>query len=157
DPKCKFRRWVAVQDGCVAGVAQYSQLAGRYHPRKFWLEFDVAPPARRQGIGGALYDCLMEDLAAHDPMLARVALREEMAEGRRFLEKRGFSESWRSWDLIRDLADYHPAPEESARLEKRLREEGIEIRTFAELADDPDRDRRLYDLYEETRQDASFW
>ncbi|HYN90067.1 MAG TPA: GNAT family N-acetyltransferase, partial [Ardenticatenaceae bacterium] len=157
DPIVKFLRLVAERDGQVIGVAQHDQLVGRYHPGKFWLQIEVHPRFQRQGVGGALYDSLMAALATHDPLLARVAFRDDMGDCRRFLEMRGFQEDWHSWELELDLNIASPSAALAARVEEKLRSEAIEIRTYGELARDAARDQKLYDLYEETRQDATFW
>ncbi|MEM7033216.1 MAG: GNAT family N-acetyltransferase [Chloroflexota bacterium] len=155
DPKCNHERWVAEQDGVIVGTAQYDQLAGRYHPDKYWLEIEVHPDYQRQGIGTALYEQVINGVQAHNPWLARVAFQGNMTAAHHFLERYGYAEEWRSWDWKLDVPNYQPPAEASALLVQ-LEEEGFEIRTYTELADDPDRSRRLYELHESTRQDAPF-
>ncbi len=144
DPKCKFRRWVAERDGRVVAVGAYGQYAGMYHPRKFWGEIYVHPDCQRQGIGSALYDCVLDALAPFDPLSLRADSREDWAGTIRFLRARGFEEDMRSWESRLDVAAFDPAP--YAGVEEEVRANGIVIKTMRELAADPERDRKLYDL-----------
>ncbi len=144
DPKCKFRRWVAERDGRVVAVGAYGQYAGMYHPRKFWIDLHVHPEHQRQGIGSALYDCLMDALAPFDPLSVRSDSREDWADRLRFLRARGFEEGMRSWESRLDLAVFDPAPYAGAA--EAVRAHGIAIKTLRELAADPERDRKLYEL-----------
>lgn len=151
-PYITFQRWVAEKDDQVIGMAEYHQLEGRYHPDKYWLEIDVHPAHQRQGVGSALYDQVIEGVKTHNPLLARVAFQETMPAAKQFLTKRGFTEEWRSWDWKLDVVKFEQP--DTSELDARLTADGIEIKTFNELADDPNRSRKLFDLHEETRQDA---
>lgn len=152
DAKCRHGRWVAEVDGTVLGWAQHDQLAGRYHPDKYWLEFFVHPDHQRQGIGSALYDTVLTALQPFKPWLVRVALREDMTGCRAWLARRGFREDWRSWESRLDMAAFDSTP--FAGYQERLAEQGITLRSFRDLADDPNRDRKLFDLLAEVRPDA---
>ena len=57
---------------------------------------------------------------------------------------RGYTEAMRSWESRLAVADFDPAP--FAEAEARTVASGIVIRTYAELAGDPERDRKLYEL-----------
>lgn len=151
---CRLQRWVAEQAGEVVGVGQYAHLAGRYHPRKYWLDFAVRPDLQRQGIGAALYEQVMDALRPLDPLLVRVALREDMDPCIRFVTARSFAEEWRSWGQILDLSGFDIAAHDLAGHEARLRAEGIEIKPWADLLDDPASRQKLFDLFAETRADA---
>src|SRR5205807_7633858 len=50
------------------------------------------------------------------------------------------------------MANFDPVP--YAGLEEKVARDGVLIRTLAELADDPDRDRKLYELHCEVEEDV---
>lgn len=151
---CAHARWVAESDGRVVGLSEYDQLAGRYHPNKYWLRVEVLPVFQRRGIGAALYETVLNALAVRDPWLARFALRENMDASLRFLKQRGFAEEWRSYESHLDVPQFNLATLADA--EAKLRARGIAIQTYAELAADAARDEKLYELYEDTRADTVF-
>jgi GNAT superfamily N-acetyltransferase len=153
DPQCRHRRWVAEAQGAVVGVGEYGQSAGMFHPQKFWVYLAVLPRCRRQGLGGALYEHVLAALAPFEPLSVRVGnVREDMTDSRRFLERRGFVESMRGWQSRLDLASFDPTP--FTAVAEQVAAQGIEIRSMRELADDPDRDRRLWELEVALDQDV---
>jgi GNAT superfamily N-acetyltransferase len=115
-----------------------------YHPRKFSIFLMVHPDYQRRGIGGRLYGHLQETMAPFDPLALRSNAREDKTNGVSFLQKRGFIEEMRHWESHLDVAAFDPAPFD--RDARRVAEQGIVVRTFPELASDPDRMRKLYDL-----------
>ncbi len=149
---CRHQRWVAEGDSGLIGMGLHTQIPGRYHPRKFWLELAVHPDYQRQGLGAALYDHVLAAVAAYDPLLVRFSFREDMTPYRCFLEARGFQEDWRSWESRLDVQAFDPTPYDD--YQAGLATHGIQILSFAALDDDVDRDWKLYQLMEETRQDA---
>jgi GNAT superfamily N-acetyltransferase len=152
DPKCKFARWVAERDGRVVAVGEYGQSAGMYHPRKFWVDVQVRPECQGLGLGAALYDRVVAALAPFAPLSLRADTREDWARAVRFIRDRGFAENMRSWESRLDVAAFDPAP--YAGTEEATRAGGIAIRTMAELAADPARDRKLYALEQELSEDV---
>jgi GNAT superfamily N-acetyltransferase len=145
DPKCKFRRWVAVEAGAVVGTGAYDQDIGDYAPHRFYVDFKVAPENQRRGIGAALYEHVMAELQPFEPHVLRANAFEDRPQGFVFMQRRGFFEAWRETPVRLDLAAVDLAP--YAGLEERLDRDGIRILTLADLASDPARDRKLYDLY----------
>jgi GNAT superfamily N-acetyltransferase len=144
DPKHKFQRYVALTNGQIVGFANYFQPGWAFHPRKFGVSVSVHPECQGRGIGSALYDTVMEALAPFEPLLVRTRTREDWARGVRFILDRGFVEDMREWESHLDVAAFDPAPFAGA--ERKMREHGIEIKSMVELADDPDRDRKIYEL-----------
>ena len=151
DPTHKYARLVAEHDERSVGIGEYGQAFDEYHPRKFWMNIIAHPDVQRRGIGSALYDQVMQDLQQHDPIAVRSQVREDMAASIRFLEARGFRNVWRSWESRLDLTTFDPAPYQG--LEEKLRDQGIEIKTLAELASDPECYRKLYELDNEVARD----
>jgi GNAT superfamily N-acetyltransferase len=151
DPKCRFARWVADLEGQIVAAGEHDQTAYRYHPRKFWLDVFVHPEYQRQGIGRRLYDYVLAAMHSYDPYMARCAVREDQVGSIRFLTRRGWTEAHRTWESFLDLSAFDPRPFAGA--EQRLEAEGIRIVTLPELSHDPERDRKLYALVWEIRQD----
>jgi GNAT superfamily N-acetyltransferase len=136
----------------MVAAGEYGQWAGMYHPRKFWLQLAVLPQWQGRGFGAAFYDHMLGALAALEPISIRSDAREDMARSRRFLEDRGFTETMRSWESRLDVAAFDPAPFAGA--EEKARAHGIEVRSLAELASDPERDRKVYDLVWAVEEDV---
>ncbi len=151
NPKCRYHRWVALEDEHVVGFASYGQDISDYHPQKFYIAVEVLPEFQRQGIGAALYDRLMDGLQPFDPRVLRADAFENLPQGFPFLARRGFHEIWRETPVHLDVTAFDVAP--YAGLEDRLRAQGITITTASALRDDPDRDWKLYDLYHALEQD----
>lgn len=144
DPKCKIARWAAEQDGQMVGYSVYVQNADFYHPQKFWVTVRVRPTHQRQGIGGALYDTVLENVKQYDPIALQIQLREDQDAALRFARQRGFEEFGRRWASVLDVTTFDLAPHLAAL--ERLAEQGIVLKSIAELASDPERDQKLYDL-----------
>lgn len=149
--KCKHSWWVAAADGQVLGACGYDQYIGRYHPHKFALTAWVHPQHQNCGIGTALYETVMTALARHEPISVAAQTRESVPAGVRFLTRRGFREAMRSWQSALELERFDPAAHADA--ESGLREHGIRVVSHTDLAADPDRDRKLFELANTTRLD----
>lgn len=151
EPHIRLGRWVAEADGGIAGWAEHDQTAYRYHPRKFWLDAYVDPAFQGRGIGAALYDTVMEALRPYMPLAIRNAVREDFTRAIAFLERRGWAVASRTWASELDVAAFDPAP--YAGVADAVRAGGVAIKTLPELADDPDHERKLYELVWAIRQD----
>ena len=151
-PKVKAQRWVAEVDGAVLGFASYSQSYFNYHPQRFHINVEVHPDYQRRGIGAALYDKVIADLAGFDPRVLRADAFTNLPQGFPFLHKRGFYEAFRETPVHLDIKTFDPSP--YIDLEDKLLESGIRITTVPELACDPDRDRKIYELYHQVSEDV---
>ena len=154
DPSCRFRRFVADRFGEVVGYAEYDQSPSMYHPQKFEIGVYIDPDQQRKGIGTALFDYLMMDLAPFDPITLRSFAREDDEASVRFLTKRGFAEVMRSWESRLDVPSFDFSPYEH--LGDKITERGLALTTMGKLASDPDRDRKLYELDMELLEDVPF-
>lgn len=152
NPRYKFQRWVAVMDGDVVGFGSYGQGGLDYHPQRFYVNVEVSPNYQRQGIGAALYDQVMAGLYPFDPRVLRANAFTNLPQGFPFLQKRGFYEAFRETPVHLDVASFAPGP--YAGLEAKLLDKGIIVKTLRELEPDPDRDRKIYDLYWEITDDV---
>ncbi len=150
-PKCQYRRWVAEEKGEVAGFATYGQSIFDYHPQRFYVNVEVHPAHQGQGVGAALCDQVMDGLRPFDPRVLRADAFANLPQGWHFLQKRGFFEAFRETPVHLDVAAFDPSP--YTHLEVRLKEKGIVIKTVRELEDDPERDRKIYELYCEVEAD----
>jgi mycothiol synthase len=144
DPKLKFQRWVAFEKDQVVGAGGYHQSIWFAHPQKFMLWIGVLPGHQGRGIGSALYETVIHGLQPFDPLAMRASTTEDNPQSMRFLEKRGFQE------VIRDIrSELNVQAFNLSRftgLEDRFRGNGIVIKTLPELENDPERNRKLYDL-----------
>ena len=144
DPKFKTQRWVAIEKDQILGAGYYTQSNWFAHPQKFMIWVGVHPRHQRGGIGCALYETIMQGLQPFEPLALRTRANDDSPQSIRFLEKRGFQE------VIRDIpSELNVQAFDLTRftgLEDRFRGSGIEIKTLPELENDPERNRKLYDL-----------
>ena len=152
NPKCRAHRWVAERYGEIVGFAGYSQHLFDYEPGKFYVVLEVLPSNRNLGIGAALYNHVIEGLGAFRLSRLRADGFADHPEGVRFLQKRGFVEVFRERPLHLDVGGFDPLLHIG--IEARLHDEGIEIKSLSELEHDPDRDRKLYELYWQATEDV---
>lgn len=152
NPAHMLLRVVVEQAGALVAVGQINQETWRFHPQKFHLFVWVQPDAQRCGIGAQVYDHLVLQVAAHNPIALRTSLREDNAPGLRFAARRGFVEEMRSWTSRLDVAAFDPAP--FAGVIERVLAQGVRITTLAELASaDPACWQKLYELDRSTGAD----
>jgi GNAT superfamily N-acetyltransferase len=150
-PKNPHARWVAVEAGRPVGFAACWRGPAAYPPLSFQIDIQVHPQFQRRGIGGALYERLVLWLQAYAPPALRADAFTNLPQGFPFLVKRGFYEAFRETPVHLEVAAFDPRP--YAGLEPTLEGEGIVIRSLPELAGDPGRERKLYDLYWEAEED----
>lgn len=152
EPPYEFRRLVAEVGEQLLGTGSFEQHAGMYHPQGFDLGVVVAPEAEGRGLGGALYDQLLTDLEPFNPTVLRAQVRETHAHALRFAAKRGFSEAKRDFTATLEPARFDDAP--FADVVKDVEQQGIVIRSLAELSDDLEMRRKFYELFSEVRTDV---
>lgn len=144
DPKCRAERWMAEVDGHPVGFGLYDQDPWVFHPRKFTVHLSVLPEWQGTGIGKALYEHVLAALAVHRPQVVRTEAREDHPRAPRFLESRGFVEAGRDVESYLQVSGIDLTPYEG--IEESLADQGILIRTAAELGGDPDAERKIWDL-----------
>ena len=140
----KWGRYFAELDGQTVGFAYYSQSLWINHPGKLAVDVMALPGYRNRGVGTALWQHLCREVEQFDPLRLRTVTREDYEDGVRFAQKFGFTEKMRDWESRLDPATLNLA--EWKRYPRRIAEQGIEIKTVVELASDPNRDRKLYEL-----------
>ncbi|MBZ0285752.1 MAG: GNAT family N-acetyltransferase [Anaerolineae bacterium] len=151
-PEYQMKRWVAVRDQRIVGVGSYFQREWFYHPQTFRISVLVHPDHRKQGIGSALYARIRDGLQPLNPLALIVDTYENFPENIRFLEKRGFEIFIRDRELRLDVAMFDCAV--YGDYLGRLQALGIELRSVTELADDPQRNQKLYALDQRLTADA---
>jgi len=140
-------RYVAVdlQTGELVGYASISHMPRAFHLQKFQMELMVHPERRKQGVGSKLYERLVNDLQELNAVSVKTWVFEDRTEAITFLQRRGFEEVFRSWELKLDvngcdLQAFLPAVE-------RVASQGISITTLsAEFQADPECLPKLYEL-----------
>lgn len=140
----KRGRFFAEVEGKPVGFAFYGQSIWINHPGKLFVGVDVLPEFRNRGVGTALWEHLCQEIRQFDPLRLLASTREDFTDSVRFVQNLGFIERMRDWESRMDPGSLNM--DEWSRYPKRMAEEGIEIKTVAELVSDPDRDRKLYEL-----------
>lgn len=143
-PDLFFRRFVAEMDGKIVGLVGGGPEEWANHPGLVSFNIRVRPEYEGRGIGAELYDRFLQEAAVLSPTRITSEAREDKPKGIRFLTKRGFVEEMRFWESQLDVDAFDFTP--YAGCEERVTSQGIAIKTYAELASDPDRDRKLYEM-----------
>lgn len=151
DPKFLWRRWVWEEHGRILGTGFYGQEAWHYHPRKFFVEAVVDPEARRRGIGTALYDHVTAALEEKDPIGLLSFTNEDWPASRRFAAERGFEDGMRMQESRCDIRAFDPAGF-TAELEQ-VKEQGVVMKSWAEIDGDEAEERKLYALGQQLLSD----
>jgi mycothiol synthase len=130
--------------GNLRGAAMVSQSINTYHPQKFSVNIDVLPEHRRQGVGTALYQAMWDSIAPLNPIDIQATTQEDRPESLAFLTKLGFVEAMREWESRLKMVTF-----DTQTLQVKadnVATSGIVIKSYAELADDPERDQKIYEL-----------
>lgn len=150
--ECRFQRWTAEADGVAVGFAAYHHFVDAFHPHKFGLEMMVDPAFFGQGIGGRLYQTVLDALQPFDPISLASWARADQTCLTGFLERRGFAPDTELLTSALDLTRFDPEP--WAHPVPEITERGIQLVSLEALNPrDPSIQRQLYDLWLEVRQD----
>lgn len=144
DLRVRRARVVALRAGELVGYAGFMQYSLMFHPRRFVLYGGVAPAARGQGVGRALYAWLLEALAPFAPERLGAGLWAEQAGAEAWLLRQGYRETLREIESALDLADFVPADWAEARA--RGEAAGVRFTTLAALGESEAMRRRLFEL-----------
>ncbi len=150
DPRCKRGRWIAetAETGEGIGFGSYGQSSWAYDPQRFNLNIGVRPGNVGYGVGKALYDTVMAELSLLHPTELHSNVREDWERGLQFASDRGFEEEMREWESRLDVPAFDGSLWNEAR--QRPLRGGIEIHSYADLARDAKRDRKLHALVTQT-------
>ena len=146
-------RVVAEDAGRIVGGLHVGHRPGRYHPDRYSTDFWVLPDHRRRGLGSALYEEMLGAVRARSAAALTAGAKESMTDGVEFLQKRGWVEVKRDWESRLRVAGFDFR--RFARADERVAKEGMRLTTYAaELARDPDAERKAYELTDELRADV---
>lgn len=153
DAKYLWRRYLGEVNGKVVVSAEIGHTHWSYQPGKFFVYVAVEPDYQHRGIGSAVYNYLMDEVALLEPTKLVSRAREDHGASVKFLENRGFQPVLRAPTSRLALADWNPAPFRAK--VARVLQSGIAIKTLAQLQnEDPDWKRKVYDLEWECLQDV---
>jgi len=144
--------FVAVEDGSITGFG-YLKSEERHivEPGTFGLQVTVHQEHRGKGHGRALMDLLLGHLGYLEWRQVLAACQDDGGPGRGMLERRGFVHGMTDICSKLDLENYTPPADHDAAL-ARFRERGYRMATYGAL-DDPDKEEKLWGLYEEIEHD----
>lgn len=149
---CAPARWVTEHEGQVVAMAGYEHPEDEeFHPRKYQLHLIVSSAYRQRGIGGALYQRVLNELSLINALIVRAWVRADRSDSRRFLSTRGFAEKMRTFHSSLDVASFDLS--RLTRYEQRLEKRGYQFMAFPDLVKDPERNRKAYELYCEVLRD----
>ncbi|MGE3852168.1 MAG: GNAT family N-acetyltransferase [Planctomycetota bacterium] len=146
EPRVRHERFAAELDGEVVGVAHWGHHSSLFHPRRLLVCASVMPAHQGQGIGGRLFDFVMQAAEADvEPISLRAVCREDRARSVRFLEDRGFEPEARGFESVLDLTTFDASP--FAGTEDRVIADGIRLATLADARDEATFERWLHGIY----------
>jgi mycothiol synthase len=152
DKHLVFKRFLAEDaNGTALGVGTLHHSADRFHPQKFFLDINVLPDQRNQGVGLGLLEHMLTQLENYQAVTVRAVTRVDWTHGVRFLEKSGFTEEYRAWESRLDLQSFDPSP--YLQLEEALKLEGIELKSYADLVGTPNLAHELWRLEMDASRD----
>ncbi|MFH1689882.1 MAG: GNAT family N-acetyltransferase [Candidatus Eisenbacteria bacterium] len=153
DPMSILGRLVAEDGDGIVATGYFREESDNVAEGKFLLYTQVHPDHHGVGIGGALFDDLLEHLEVHSPKILSSFTREDHEAGVAFLEKRGFRVAMKEQDSELDLSTFDPA--KFVGVVEKVRESGIEILPASELAKrDPGWMTRAWELHGEIIPDV---
>src|SRR5262249_53619026 len=144
-------RYLAEENGRVAGYAYAFEIAWAPPPGRYWCVIRVAIDDQRKGIGGRLYESTLADLVALGAQAIQIEAHESLNELVAPLRRRGFRELLRSWPFTLDTRQC-----DTSRFATAFDHLGaLEITTLAaEQARDPGWLPKLYELHTALSRDV---
>src|SRR5689334_13223840 len=135
---------VGAAEPLMVGVGFVGHDTMAHQEGRFEINLRVRLDWQGRGVGRALYDAILEHLAPINPSELHAMVWQAHPRAARFLTERGFAEAWLRIDSYLDTTNFDFTP--YAGLEQRLKDSGIVVATYADLAGDPDRLVKLYEL-----------
>jgi mycothiol synthase len=111
------------------GTLEHDPLAHR--AGKLLVDIRVPPDLQGRGIGSQLYNKLIEQAALLNPHQLQTSVWWTLTKAIQFVQYRGFRETWRRIDSCLDVSIFNSSS--YLGLAERVRDEGIEIKTYADL------------------------
>ena len=123
-------------------------VRSRFDASQVYFFLIVKPEHRRQGVGGRLYDDLAQAAEEAGAVKLQVSIRDSDPECRAFAEKRGFTERSHYIGLALDLEAFDDRHYET--IIAKLKAEGIQFTSMAELGNTREAQHKLYILNDTT-------
>ncbi len=147
------QRWIAELDGAAVGHAQVVQDWQRKDIKRYFMQIEVLPAYRQQGVGSTLFAQVLATLAGNAPFELVTDTMEDRSATVAWLERRGFVLDQREPMSALQVQPFDPTPFAGA-LQKSA-EANIAIKSVAQLAEsDPDYKHKLFDLIWEIINDV---
>lgn len=151
--KYLFRRFIGEERGEPVAYGSIGHVPWSHEPHKFFVDVNVFPEAQGRGLGTAFYQRLRAELAPHQPRKLIAFSRENRPGALHLLQKFGFEQVQRGPISRLDVASF-----DASRFRERVARtlaSGIEVKTLRQLmAEDPDWQRKLYELEWQCMQDV---
>jgi len=145
-------RVVAEDGGRVVGFGLVNHMRWAFVPTKYRIDITVHPDHRGRGHGTSLYGALLDKVRERNGRAVAAAAKESMAEGVRFLSKRGFREVKRNWESRLFVKGFAFA--RFAAADGRVAKQSIRIVTLAEeMQRDSSALQKAFELNEDCRMD----
>jgi GNAT superfamily N-acetyltransferase len=122
----------------------YWAIRNKAEPNQFYFYLYVKPGQRGQGLGGQLYQHLVQTLQAADVKKLRVSVWDNCPEHRAFAERREFIENRHHFAMALDLDTFDDRPYDE--IIARLKGEGFQFTSMEELGNTEEAQRKLYAL-----------
>lgn len=153
DPRMRFGGWIAEERATGRPVAslRYNNMTWSFHRDRFFGHLCVHPEFQGRGIARHLLEQLDDAMRDLDASLMRFATRADETRAVRMAATAGYEEVLRFWESRLDLEQVDL--DQWAHVDDALEAAGVDVRTLAELADDADRDRKMYDSRFEIEKD----
>lgn len=145
NPRFAYNRWIAEIDQQTVGFCSYAQISPYNQHTTFYINVAVREKYRNQGIGTALCKMMFNELNKYPDAIICADAFDIYPGGLNFLAKFGIKETWRETPVELDVSKCDTAILKS--ILQKLADENIEIKTIAELSSDPERNRKMYDIY----------
>ncbi|HEV3309720.1 MAG TPA: GNAT family N-acetyltransferase [Chloroflexota bacterium] len=150
--KSHTERYIAEESGQPVGSVGLEKMWWVEREGGFWVSLRVDPNREHQGIGSRLYDWLLPRLGELGANRMYANVRRDRPDAQAFAEHRGFSTTGHAdrWSRLHvptaNLDGYEG-------VENRLTNQGIAIKTLAELGETEELLRKLHELNDEAVRD----
>lgn len=152
DKKYMRTRLLGEQSGRVVAFCSYGETPWSYEKGKFFLDIQVDPALQGQGLGTAVYNHIMTDLAPHTPHKFISWTEEDQPNAVQFLTKHGFEQVMR-YPISHLAVQDFDGDQFQSRVERMLAS-GVGVKTMAQLLDEmPDVKEKFYEAWWEMIQD----
>jgi len=137
-------RLVAADTGGVVVGYSHALREDWMAPGLYWVHTAVAPAARRQGVGGALFGAASDWAVARGANAFLGEARDNLPDSKRFAERHGFQVDRHIFESTLNLATFDEAPFSAAA--DTASTNGLRFLTMAEAGDGDDARRALWEL-----------